>query len=162
MTSILSEPSESSLSPCRSSCGCTRFWRATARLDQFFDCSQHRVLVEPVIAHVYVGPRHHLQLAGVHHLLHIYACLGQSLQMLFPLLGIHNVGSLFPPVDAILIERAEHSVLLVDGIEESADMVSPGEIHPGEFYGMFAACHMSPQFWTPTFQSTIRGYCTNV
>ena len=29
MTSILSEPSESSLSPCRSSCGCTRFWRAT-------------------------------------------------------------------------------------------------------------------------------------
>jgi hypothetical protein len=39
-----------------------------------------------------------------------------------------------PPVDAILVERAEHSVLLVDGVEERADMISPGEIDPGEFY----------------------------
>src|SRR5713226_9319672 len=107
---------------------------SAARLDQFFDCSQHRVLVEPVIAHIYVGPRRHLQLAGVHHLLHIYACPGQALQMLFPILGIHNVGSLFAPVDAILVERAEHSVLLVDGVEERADMISPGEIDPSEFY----------------------------
>jgi hypothetical protein len=101
-------------------------------LDQFFDCSQHRVLVEPVIAHMHVRPRRQLQLAGVHHFLHIYACLGQALQVLFPILGIHNVGSLFASVDAILVERAEHSVLLVDGVEESADMVSPSEVDPGE------------------------------
>ena len=54
--------------------------------------------------------------------------------MLFPIFGIHNVGSLFAPVDAILVERAEHSVLLVDGVEERANMISPGEIHPGEIY----------------------------
>jgi hypothetical protein len=54
--------------------------------------------------------QYHLQLAGAHHLLRIYACLGQSLQMLFPILGVHNVSSLFAPVDAILVERAEHSM----------------------------------------------------
>ena len=52
--------------------------------------------------------------------------------MLFPILGIHNVSGLFAPVEAIFVERAEHSVLLVDGVEESADMISPGEIDPGE------------------------------
>jgi hypothetical protein len=70
---------------------------------------------------------------------------GQALQMLLPILGIHNVGSLFAPVDAILVERAEHSVLLVDGVEKRADMISPGEIDPGEIYGMFVVCHISPR-----------------
>jgi hypothetical protein len=74
------------------------------------------------------------RLAGVHHLLHIDACLGQSLQMLFPILGIHNGGSFFAPVDAILVERPEHSVFLVDGVEERADMIWPGEIDAGEIY----------------------------
>jgi len=39
--------------------------------------------------------------------------------MLFPILGIHNVGSLFTLVDDILVERTEHSVLFVDGVEEA-------------------------------------------
>ena len=42
------------------------------------------------------------------------------------------MSGLFAPVEAIFVERAEHSVLLVDGVEESADMISPGEIDPGE------------------------------
>ena len=54
------------------------------------------------------------------------------------------MGGLFAPVEAIFVERAEHSVLLVDGVEESADMISPGETHPGEFYRMFVRCHISP------------------
>ena len=58
----------------------------------------------------------------------------EALIRVFPLLGFHNVGSFFAPVDAILVERAEHSVLLVDGVEERADMISPGEIDPGELY----------------------------
>ena len=57
------------------------------------------------------------------------------------------MGGLFAPVEAIFVERAEHSVLLVDGVEESADMISPGEIDPGEFYRMFVRCHISPPFY---------------
>ena len=58
--------------------------------------------------------------------------LGEPLQMLFQIRGIHTVGGLFAPVEAIFVERAEHSVFLVDGVEESADMISPGEIDSGE------------------------------
>src|SRR4029077_21290725 len=100
------------------------------------------VLVEPVVSYISVGPRHHLQLAGVRRLLYIYACLGQSLQMLFPILGIDNVGRFFAPVDAILVERAEHSVLLVVGVEEGADMIAPAEIDTGELSRVFVPCHM--------------------
>jgi hypothetical protein len=62
----------------------------------------------------------------------MYASLGEPVQMLFPIREIHNMGGLFAPVETILVERAEHSVLLVDGVEESADMVSPSEVDPGE------------------------------
>src|SRR5229473_5401480 len=44
MTSILSEPSESSLSPCRSSSGCTRFWRVKGRTN----ADQQAVLIDIV------------------------------------------------------------------------------------------------------------------
>jgi hypothetical protein len=44
------------------------------------------------------------------------------------------MGGLFASVEAIFVERAEYSVLLVDGVEESADMISPGEIDTGELY----------------------------
>jgi len=54
----------------------------------------------------------------------------KALIRVFPLLGFHNVGSLFAPVDAILVERAEHSVLLVDGVEERADMIHPARLTP--------------------------------
>jgi hypothetical protein len=64
----------------------------------------------------------------------MYTRLGEPLQMLFPIRGIHNMGGLFAPVEAIFVERAEHSVLLVDGVEESAHMISPGEIDTGQLY----------------------------
>ena len=35
-------------------------------------------------------------------------------------------------------------MFLVDGVEEGADMISPGEIDPGELYRMFVICHISP------------------
>jgi len=55
----------------------------------------------------------------------MYTRLSEPLQMLFPVLGIHNVSSSFSPKEAIFVEGAEHSVLLIDGGEEGADMVSP-------------------------------------
>jgi hypothetical protein len=64
----------------------------------------------------------------------MYTRLAEPLQMLFPIRGIHNMRGLFAPVEAIFVKRAEHSVLLVDGVEESAHMVSPGEIDTGELY----------------------------
>lgn len=38
------------------------------------------------------------------------------------------MSSFFAPVDAILVECAEHSVLLVDGVEERADMIHPARL----------------------------------
>jgi len=39
--------------------------------------------------------------------------------MLFPFFRIHDVSSLFAPVEAIFEERAKHPVLLVDAVEEA-------------------------------------------
>jgi hypothetical protein len=64
----------------------------------------------------------------------MYTRLGEPLQMLLPIRWIHNMGDLFATVEAIFVERAEHSVLLLDGVEESAHMISPGEIDTGELY----------------------------
>jgi hypothetical protein len=47
---------------------------------------------------------------------------------------VGGVWKVFAPVEAIFVERAEHSVLLVDGVEERADMISPSEVDPGELY----------------------------
>jgi hypothetical protein len=35
-------------------------------------------------------------------------------------------------IEPIFEERAKHAVLLVDGVEESADMILPAEIDPRE------------------------------
>lgn len=54
----------------------------------------------------------------------------KALIRVFPLLGFHNVGILFAPVDAILVQRAQYSVLLVDGVEERSDMIHPARLTP--------------------------------
>jgi hypothetical protein len=41
---------------------------------------------------------------------------------------LHDVGGFFAPIEAVLVERAEHSVFFVAGVEESAHMILPGEI----------------------------------
>jgi len=48
-------------------------------------------------------------LARVHHLLHIYACPGEPIQIPFPILGIHDVGSFFALTEAVFVERNEAS-----------------------------------------------------
>src|SRR5207253_3994564 len=98
-----------------------------------------------VPAQVSVLPRPHFQLACVHRLVHIDTCFGESLEMLFPELGINDVESFFPLLKAIFDERAKHSVLLVDAVEESANVTLPAENAPGKLNRMAVGCHISPQ-----------------
>jgi hypothetical protein len=63
--------------------------------------------------------------------------------MIFPLLGVNEVESLIPPLEAIFDERAKHPVLLVDAVEESADVVVPTEHTTGKLHGVMGS-HMSP------------------
>jgi hypothetical protein len=63
--------------------------------------------------------------------------------MLFPFLRIHDVRSLVAPLEAIFEERAKHPVLLVDAVEESANVTLPAEMASGELYGMIDS-HISP------------------
>src|SRR5437667_12887484 len=80
------------------------------------------MLVEVVPVQVSVLPRPHFQLACVHRLVHIDTCFGESLEMLFPELGINDVESFFSLLKAIFDERAKHSVLVVDAVDESANV----------------------------------------
>src|SRR6266567_3396316 len=52
--------------------------------------------------------------------------------------------SFFPPLEALFDERAKHPVLLVDAVEESANVTLPAEIASGELYRMTLDCHISP------------------
>src|SRR5258708_3671558 len=52
--------------------------------------------------------------------------------------------SFFPPLKALFDERTKHPVLLVDAVEESANVTLPAEIASGEMYGMTLVCHISP------------------
>src|SRR5882762_4641822 len=52
--------------------------------------------------------------------------------------------SFFPPLEAIFDERAKHPVLLVDAVEESANVTLPGEIASGKLHGMIFGFHISP------------------
>jgi hypothetical protein len=72
-------------------------------------------------------------LAGAHRLLHIDACFGESPEMFFPLLGINEMVGLVAPVQTVLDERAKHTVLLVNAVEERANMLAEGS--PGKLQG---------------------------
>src|SRR5260370_24098657 len=100
-------------------------------------------VVEPTPWEVSSPPRPQLELPGVHRLLHIDTRFREPLQMLFAFLGIHNVGSLFATVEAIFDDRVKHSALLVDAVEESANMTVPAEVASGALYGMIDS-HISP------------------
>jgi hypothetical protein len=52
--------------------------------------------------------------------------------------------SFFSPLEAIFDERAKHPVLLVDAVEESANVTLPSEIASGKLHGMTLGCHISP------------------
>jgi hypothetical protein len=86
----------------------------------------------------------HLQLACLHHPLNVYSHPGQSLQILVPILGSHDVSSLFTPVKAILVEEAKHPVLLVEAIEERANMSVRPDAGAGTLQEIAVRRHVSP------------------
>ena len=86
-------------------------------------------------------PRVHLQLAGVHRLLHIDPCFGEAPEMFFPSLWIDEMEALIPPIEAILDERAQDPVLLVDAVEEGANVTLPVENAPGKMHGTIVRFH---------------------
>src|SRR5579864_3614353 len=106
-----------------------------------------------MVTYVHVGPGQNLQLACFHHPLNLYSCLGQSLQILFSILGIHDVRSLFTPIETILIEGAQHPVLLVQAVEERANVSVRSDAGASTLQGTTVRRHLSPLLSTAGGQS---------
>src|SRR4029077_3076572 len=103
-------------------------------------------------AQITVPPPPHFKLPVIHRLLHIDACFGEPLQMLRLQLGVHDVEGFFPAVKAVFDKRAKHPVLLVDAVEESANVTLPAERTPGKLHGTALRSHIyitSPYFDSP-------------
>jgi hypothetical protein len=75
--------------------------------------------------------------------MHIDTCSSEPPEMFFAELGVDEVESLVPPVEAVFEERTKDSILLVGAVEESANVTMPAEIASGELYGMING-HTSP------------------
>jgi hypothetical protein len=69
----------------------------------------------------------YLELAGVDGLFHVDACASEPREMIFLSLRVDEVESLIALVEAVLDERVQHAVLLVDAVEERANMTKRGE-----------------------------------
>src|SRR3954451_4997668 len=114
------------------------------RLKYLFEQSQHCILIEAVAAHVSVLPSPQLELARTHRLLNVDAGFGEALQMLSLQLGIDDVERLVATVEAVFDEGAQHPVLLIDVVEESANVTVLTETAPGTSHGTAVRCHVSP------------------
>src|SRR5580658_10220371 len=109
-----------------------RVARGRSRLDEALDRSQHGVLIEALVAHIRIGPRQDLQAAGLNHVLLVYAAVREPLQVLFSILRFHDVDGLVATIEAVFEERAKDSVLLVEGVEEGANMTMTPQGASGE------------------------------
>src|SRR4051794_31864437 len=63
--------------------------------------------------------------------------------MVFPQLGAHDMEGFFPPLDALFDKRAEYPVLLVEVVEESANVPMLAEAAAGALHGTATCCHLS-------------------
>src|SRR5205823_10003498 len=59
-------------------------------------------------------------------------------------LRVHDVEGLVPAVKALFDERARHPVLLVEAVEESANMTMLAETAPGTLHGTAVRTHFLP------------------
>src|SRR5712671_2910219 len=73
--------------------------------------------------------------------------------MVFPQLGVHQVESFVPLLEALFDERAKHPMLLVGAVEESANMTVLTENAPGTSHGIAVRSHISPPAATGVCQS---------
>src|SRR6266404_3760625 len=123
------------------------------RLEYLFEQGNHRILVEAITAQVSVLPPPQLELAGTHRSLHIDAGFGKPLQMLSLQLRVDDVEGLVTTVKAVFDERAQHPVLLVHAVEESANVTVLAETASGTLHGSAVRCHTSPPAATGVSQS---------
>src|SRR5260370_32926526 len=93
-------------------------------------------VVEPTPWEVSSPPRPQLELPGVHRLLHIDTRFREPLQMLFAFLGIHNVGSLFAPVEEIGRASWRETVQISEVAVSLTNKTVPAEGASVELYGM--------------------------
>jgi hypothetical protein len=110
-------------------------------LEHLLDQGEHRVLIEAITAQVSVLPAPQLELARIHRLRHVNASVGESPEMIFPQIRVHEVASFVPALKALLDERAKHPVLLVRAVEESANMTVLAENAPGASHGTAVRRH---------------------
>src|SRR5260370_8975748 len=71
--------------------------------------------------------------------------------MLITELGIDDVERLVAPGHPLFDERTKYPVLLVDTVEEGANVPFPAESASCKFHGIFLGCHVSPPYgvnWT--------------
>src|ERR1700681_3489876 len=71
--------------------------------------------------------------------------------MLFPSPGIDKVGNLFAAIEGVSDEGAKHPMLLIDVVEERADVTLPAQGAPSKLDRVIVACHKnkSPHIgWT--------------
>jgi hypothetical protein len=71
-------------------------------------------------------------LAGTHRLVHVDACFGEPPEMFVSSLWVNEMEGSISQLEAVLDERAEHAVLLVDAVEERANMAILAERAPGK------------------------------
>jgi hypothetical protein len=64
--------------------------------------------------------------------------------MVFPQLRVYVVEGFVPPLEALFDERAKHPVLLVEAVEESANMTVLAETASGTSHGPAVRSHVSP------------------
>ena len=53
---------------------------------------------------------------------HVYASVGEPLQVILSQRGIHDVKGLFAPLEALFYERAKHPVLFVEAVEKTTNV----------------------------------------
>src|SRR6266446_6789577 len=123
------------------------------RLDHLFEQGQHRVLIEAITAQVSVLPAPQLELAPTHRLLHVDAGFGEPPQVFSLQLGVDDVEGFVSPVKALFDERAKHPVLVVEAVEESANVTVLAETAPGTLHRTAVCFHVSPPAATGTCQS---------
>jgi hypothetical protein len=80
------------------------------------------VLIEPLSVERAVLPRVYFKLPGLDGLFHVDACIGKPSEMILPSLGVNEMESPIPVVEAVLDERAKHAVVLVHAVEQRANV----------------------------------------
>src|SRR4029077_3160277 len=118
-----------------------------------FEQGQHSVLIEAIVAQVSVLPTPQLELAGAYCLLRVDAGLGEPLQMFSLQLGVHDVKGFVSSVEALFYKRAKHPVLLVEAVEESANVTVLAESAAATTRGTAFCPHSPPPAATGVFQS---------